>query len=375
MTYYLPIIFGNIAGIISIILAVLVIRTYFSTKMKAAIILFVLFCLVGADNFIFAFMAFVSEQAELTAYWLYISLILIGFICFILISIFFDFIELRGIRTNINFIFGVLVTAFFTILFSSAGISEHVEMLYSPEFAYWIIDLDYYLRTIVLIFGIIVIYRLVKGFIGVYHNATNKPLKFQFKIVNLGIFITIFGLFISAVAGILIGTANLNIGNIIRASFPLFFSVGLLISFIGFQMNPHAFYLISQKVFQIIVFNKEGVTMFDKKYQSLTGKQATLITGAIFGISSIMQHALGIESQPHSLEFPDRTIIFTFKKNIGFALISDQESRILREGLERFSNLFIQHFKNALDEWNGMVKTFDKASELIKISLPFLEAE
>ena len=129
----------------------------------------------------------------------------------------------------------------------------------------------------------------------------------------------------------------------------------------------------SQKVFQIIVFNKDGITIFDEKFQSTTSRGTTLITGAIFGISSMIRHALGIESPPRSLKFLDRTIIFEFRRTIGFALISDQDSQILRNGLKNFSDQFIQAYKHKLDKWNGSIKTFEKASEFIKNSFPFLE--
>ncbi len=223
-----------------------------------------------------------------------------------------------------------------------------------------------------MVFGIIVIYRLVKGFISIQRVSTNKSAKFQFKLINSGIFFGLLGLIFSSALGIILSTEDLILGSFLRASYPLFIAVGLLITFIGLKLNPYAIYSISQKVFEIIVFNLNGLTIFDQKFQPSTNKLATLITGAIFGVSSMIQHALGIESVPRSIEFKDRTILLEFKEATGFALISDRDSRILRNGLKNFSELFMKTYKNDLKTWDGTLKTFKNASEFIKTFFPFL---
>ncbi|HUX98206.1 MAG TPA: hypothetical protein VMV49_01510 [Candidatus Deferrimicrobium sp.] len=366
------IIIGVSAGIISIILAIFIIRTYFLTKIKATIIFFVLFCLTGANTFTFAFLTFVSPYSESLALGMYVFIILTAFFSPIFICIFFDYIELGQLRTNTTYFFGILIGAFFSVLCFSNQIPDLLGLVYSIEFSSWMVNLDNYLRMLIMIFGVIVIYRLIKGFISIQRVTTNKNAKFQFKIINFGIIFGLVGLFFSSALGVILSTESLILGSFLRASYPLFIAVGLLIIFIGFKLNPYSIYLISQKVFEIIVFNIDGLTIFNQKFQLSTSKHATLITGAIFGVSSMIQHALGIESVPRSLKFKDRIILFEFKDTIGFALISDRNSRILRNGLRNFADLFMKTYKNDLKNWNGQLKPFKNASEFIKISFPFL---
>ena len=52
---------------------------------------------------------------------------------------------------------------------------------------------------------------------------------------------------------------------------------------------------------------------------------------------------------------------------------NEETIHFLRNGLKNFSDQFIKAYKHKLDKWNGSIKTFEKASEFIKNSFPFLE--
>jgi hypothetical protein len=214
---------------------------------------------------------------------------------------------------------------------------------------------------------------LIKGYFSIYQATKNKKLKFQFKIVYLGIIIGLLGLFVSSASGILLSNVNFELGSMFRALYPLFITIGLSIAALGININPYSVYIISQKVYQLIVFDHKGLTLFDHQFLETSGKQSSLVTGAIYGISSIMTHALGIETKPHSLKFPGRTILFEFEEKVGFALISNRDSEILRDGLEHFAELFLEAYKNQLDHWNGSVEIFEDASTFIEKSFPFLD--
>ena len=366
---FLSILFGLIEGIISAIVAIFIGRTYILTKIKATLILFVLACSISVNGFLLGFVMSLSNQLEFIAYWTYIFLVIFLIIPILFLWLFFEYIEIGQIRTMTTFTMGLLIGTFLVILF----LPGQVTILYSDIFASWTINLSEYLRAIMLILAILTIYKLIKGFIVIYRIATNERLKFQFKLFFSGISIGLAGLVISSASGILISEVNFVLGSILRGLYPLFISFGLFIIFIGVHLNPYSIYLISQKVFQILVFNKSGVTIFDRQFRPTTGKHATLITGAIHGVSSMIQHALGIESHPRSLKYLGRTLIFEFKGTLGFALISDRDSQILRNGLENFSELFIKAYEPKLEKWDGSIETFEKASDFIKKSFPFLD--
>ncbi len=369
--FTIPTIFGIIAGIISTLLAIFVARSYNLTKIRATFILFLVVCFVAIDSFLFAFVMSLTSEFQLIAQWSFILVVVLGLIPVLLIVFFLEYIEFGRIRKRIAFIFGILNGAIFALLFLPGQVIPE----FDDKFLSWIINLDFYIRSLILILGVFTIFRLISGLISIYRAATNKRLKFQFKIAFTGIVLAICGLFASSLSGILVSIVDPFLGTIIRGSFPLFISIGLSISFIGFSLNPYSIYLISQKVFQIIVFNMDGIMLFDQKFYTASEKQSTLITGAIYGISSMMTHALGIESPPQVLQFPDRTIVFNFKGNLGFALISDHDSQILRNGLKNFSADFIETYSNELKNWDSSVKTFVGASKFVKKSFPFLSMD
>jgi hypothetical protein len=111
------------------------------------------------------------------------------------------------------------------------------------------------------------------------------------------------------------------------------------------------------------------------RFYKSKSKNATMITGAIFGISHMIQDALGIESRPKSINYEDRTLLFTYREDIAFILISDRYSKILHNGLENFADLFIHRFSKEIENWKGSVKSFDEANNLIIRSFPFIEVE
>ena len=103
---------------------------------------------------------------------------------------------------------------------------------YDYTFSMWMINLSYYSRVLILIFGILVCYRLIKGFSKIYNLAMDKKLKFQFKMIYLGLILGLFGLFISSASGILLSHVNYFIGSILRGLYPVFISIGLLSAFL-----------------------------------------------------------------------------------------------------------------------------------------------
>ena len=137
------------------------------------------------------------------------------------------------------------------------------------------------------------------------------------------------------------------------------------------MINPYSIFLIAQKIYKLIVFKEGAVSIYEHEFIKTASKSAGLIHGAIHGISSMIQTALGIDSYPKIIEYPDRVILFEFRESIGFALITDQDSSVLRDGLKEFSSKFVQLFKNEIKNWKGELNDFKKAAELVKKSFPF----
>ncbi|MBD3230383.1 MAG: hypothetical protein GF329_19545 [Candidatus Lokiarchaeota archaeon] len=374
MILIIPIILGVVEGIISVALTILTIKSYIKTRIKITLIMVLLNFTIAINGFLFAFTISIPEIYELLAYWCYIILIIFAVSSILFVLLFFEYIEMGMIRTNLTFIFGSLIGALIATLF----VPGQINLFYSSVFDSWLINLSDYVRIIIGILGIFTILRLIKAFYIINKTESSNNIKFQFKLFFLGIIFGIIGLFFSSLSGIILTDVNFFLGTIIRGLYPLFLSLGLLIVFIAYFLNPYSALLITQKVYQIIVFNQDGVTLFEsRQFYPSKSKKATLITGAIYGLSSMIRHALGIESRPGSLKYEDRTLIFVYRENtqgqnIGFTLISNRDSQILRNGLNNFANLFMQKFQNKLENWNGSIASFHGANKFIRKSFPFL---
>ncbi|TFG04871.1 MAG: hypothetical protein EU536_03500 [Promethearchaeota archaeon] len=364
-----PFIFGLTLTIVSLYLTFYISRIYLLTKIKATIFLLILLSAVSVNGTLFAFVTLLSDQFEFVALCLYVSILITALISVFCIIWFFEYLEFGRTRAGIFFIAGILIGAFFAGLY----FPDQFFLTYSETFSSWLLFVSNYQRIVVGALGLFTLYKIFSGYFALIRAEISDRLKFQFKLIVSGFVIGLLGLTISVISGLFISEIDYLLGNILRGSYPLILSIGLLITVIGVRMNPYSIYVISQTVYQIIVFNEKGVMIFDYNFRSHPTKQATLITGAIYGVSSMIQHALGIESHPLNLQYLNRVILFEFREKIGFALISDKDSRILRNGLRNFADQFYKAYEPVLLDWKGSIKKLTNATEFFKTSFPFLD--
>lgn len=368
----LGIIFGFTEGFTSLILGILMIRIYFKTKIKATLNLVILVFSLMMNGFLFGFIMALPSQAIVLAYYIayynYIFLIIFAILSLISLYIFFDFIQFGRIRARL---FGVY-TSFCGAVVTTLFIPGQIDVFYSPPFSSWMINASPYLILLGGILGAFTLWRYIFGTYAISRAAKSKTMKKQFLLNFAGLTTALLGLIISMTIGFIVSNFNFIVGSIFRGIYPLFISAGLVLMFYGYYLNPYSVYSITQKVYQLIVYNENGVTIYDKEFLSSTTTQSVLVTGAIFGVASMLQTALGIKSHPRSLKYGDRTLIFEFKENIGFILISDKDSGVLRDGLRIFSENFINSFTSELKNWDGALAVFSDAIKLVRDAFPFL---
>ncbi|NHI94322.1 MAG: hypothetical protein EAX96_17655 [Candidatus Lokiarchaeota archaeon] len=369
--FILGIIFGLIEIIISITLGLLLIKPFLTAKLKITSSLIFLICTIFLNGIFYTIIMSVTLDNYALSYWIsywcYLILIMAGLMSISSMYIFFEYIEYGKVRTLIFGIYSSLVGAIYALIFSP----NQIEIYFSEEFSTWMIDLSYYVRFLVFLAGIFVTFRMIKGIIVIYRSVDNKRVKNQFLFIFFGLLISLIGLFLSIALGIFINNFNFIIGNIFRGSYPLFLSTGLVFAIIGFYKNPYAVYLISQKVFKLIVFKHNGVTIFEQEFIPSSSRQTVLISGAIHGVSSMIQTALGTEKPPEIVKYKNRAILFSFKGDLGFALISDKDSSLLRNGLNNFSKIFTAKYSIELKNWDGNTQTFKDANKIVQRAFPF----
>ena len=370
--FLLGIVLGFFEIITSIILGVFLVRHYLSYRIKATTNLIILDGTILLNGIFYTIIMSVGVEndglSHWISYWCYIFFIIAGLLTMSSIYLFFEFIEFGMVRTLIFGVYTSGIGAIYALLF----VPNQVIIFYSTYFSTWMFFLSNYLRFIIILVGIFVMYRVIRGIYVIYNTSKDTHFKKDFFITFFGISVALIGLFFATGLGLIVGNYNFIIGSTLRGSYSVFISIGFLFTIFGFIKAPYAIYLISQKVFKIIIFKENGITLYEQEFLPTSSKQAVLISGAIHGVSSMIQMALGTEANPKSIKFGDRIILFNFRENTGFALISDRDSRLLRNELNNFSKLFMKEYALQLKNWDGRVKIFKDTSKLIEKAFPFL---
>ncbi|WXG44045.1 MAG: hypothetical protein WED04_08440 [Promethearchaeati archaeon SRVP18_Atabeyarchaeia-1] len=115
----------------------------------------------------------------------------------------------------------------------------------------------------------------------------------------------------------------------------------------------------------VYVFMQEGSCVFDHKFRGMKG-DASLLTGALTAISSIIKETTRSEGGLRFVDHGDVKLIFTEEPNIIAALVSTQYRQLFRVKLERFAQAFYDTFKEEIDNWKGNLKAFNGAHDFIK---------
>ena len=364
-------IFGIILGTSSLILAILILKKYIETKITATFILFLILLGVNQHGYLLATIILLPSYLYFVACGLFYTIYIFAFVVFFLFFLFFEYIDSGHVRTTLMYVVAGLIGALYMILF----IPGQINVQFNPFFLVWISETDPLIELALLFLGIILFFKILKAFKEIMDHTASIKLKKQFKLSVTGILIAFGGLVFLTSVGNIIAPFNLLVGGFIRGSYPLILIPGLVLVYRAYMLNPYSVFLIAQKIYKLIVFKEGAVTIYEYEFISSPSKSAGLIHGAIHGVSSMIQTALGIESYPKIIQYSDRVILFEFQEGIGFALITDRDSSVLRDGLKGFSSKFVQEFKNEIKNWKGEFKDTKKASLLVKTSFPFADID
>jgi hypothetical protein len=115
----------------------------------------------------------------------------------------------------------------------------------------------------------------------------------------------------------------------------------------------------------VYVFMREGSCVFDHKFRGLKS-DASLLTGALTAISSIIKETTRSEGELRLVDHGDVKFVFSDAPNIIAVLVSTRYRQLFRVKLERFTQAFYDTFKEEIESWKGNLKVFNGAHEFIR---------
>jgi len=194
-----------------------------------------------------------------------------------------------------------------------------------------------------------------------YHNFSDKKLgKFY------SIFLLLFSLHIFLYNLSLI---TLDIYSNLLHSIVYLISIGYFIFVI--IKKPNLFAVFTNKIYDLIIFHRSGILLYSFNFQTREEVDESLLKGSILiGISHILANLSRVEAQVTHIKMEDRTVIFNFNTQLGYAalLIAKHRNKILEKSIDNFMNEFSTINKDSLKNLTGLidVSTFKNAKSLIK---------
>lgn len=170
----------------------------------------------------------------------------------------------------------------------------------------------------------------------------------------------------------------LRLGTYIPGISALISGLGVLISTIGLQKSPHLIYALSAKPLKLNVVDEDsGLTLFNYDFSSdLINVVDTLISSVIESISNFTQEVLQ-KGRIKEIVLADGVIYISQFTNykVHFILISNTQSRVLRNNLEVFASTFVDKYSMELDKMTKPVietSIFESADQLIPEAFPYI---
>ncbi|MHA1264762.1 MAG: hypothetical protein ACTSRS_05950 [Candidatus Helarchaeota archaeon] len=134
-----------------------------------------------------------------------------------------------------------------------------------------------------------------------------------------------------------------------------------------------------QLIALLIMHSQSGICLYNYAF-STTTKESNLITGGLFGVSSIIQEMTTSQTDLKIIKQEDASILLEHGTYAMVALISREDLQILRKKLQTLIRRFESLFKEQFIKWDGNITIFQPAKALVeevfetaKFSLKFQE--
>ncbi|MDH5401843.1 MAG: hypothetical protein OEY49_05060 [Candidatus Heimdallarchaeota archaeon] len=156
-------------------------------------------------------------------------------------------------------------------------------------------------------------------------------------------------------------------------------TVALISMLLAYIINVEFAYSVPFDVYQLIIINQyQGITLFSFINEFRQEGKIThdaLKSPAIVAIQNLVQEIAHAEGHIILIGMSDRVIVMNSHNEIVSVLITHKNSYFLNKGLQAFTNAFYHEYKDHIVNFNGNVKVFHDATNLIHKHLPFMRRE
>ncbi|HMF34476.1 MAG TPA: hypothetical protein VKK79_23845 [Candidatus Lokiarchaeia archaeon] len=263
-----------------------------------------------------------------------IILLIIMLVLFLAFLIFLEYGQGRQLLFHMTFT-GLVGGVFVGLILSPTMF--RVKSLAAPDIIF--ISMDF---PALLVGGILVLYAMLlfsKVFGRILRENRGSVLGTKFAYITIGALIHTGSLLLMQVWGVV---ANMN-G--IGLFFPYPGVIGLIILVKGLRIHPQYLIYLKEKVNRLIVFQAGGEVLYTYRFRPFSPVEEMYVTAALVGVAAFLQNTLGTGEQGafRTIDVVSYKIICEFEGKLGFALITTEDSPVLRQALRNVVHQFKSH--------------------------------
>ena len=152
------------------------------------------------------------------------------------------------------------------------------------------------------------------------------------------------------------------------------FGLALGVTLIIYLIDPKFVLFTSAEIFNFLIINKNGTTLFSASNYSKKESEGLLIGGMINAFAHFISEVTNSSYQLLKyVELKDRVMITKEKDDIIGVLIVDKRVKIFETSLERFVIKFNSMFREQIFAFSGDASLFDDAVKYIPLYFPFVD--
>ncbi|HUT82383.1 MAG TPA: hypothetical protein VMZ29_14375 [Candidatus Bathyarchaeia archaeon] len=156
----------------------------------------------------------------------------------------------------------------------------------------------------------------------------------------------------------------------------IFVVVGFTFVALAYLRSPIQIYFAPVSAYRLIVINNDGIPLLTHDFceigENALTMDSTLISGALSGIVNILKETVASDFTPNIINLEDRVLLIEKTNSALYALIADNNSKVLRSALKDFGNEFEKEFKDVIKNWKGLTDVFNDAYKLITEDFSFV---
>ena len=200
------------------------------------------------------------------------------------------------------------------------------------------------LFNLILVVSIIIFTRKDMNYIRKEAVDFQPKVQKQLNFLNYGLNLALIGIIP------LLIIANFFERAVISFSFILLAASLVMIAY-AYLIDPNVVYILSERVYQAIVVNHQGVLRYSKIFTGEKDEDSTvLISGALNAITALMSEFYETTVYPTNIKFDQRLILFKWSDYFYLAVFADRESRLVKEAMDSAVREIEKRFEGNLEK-------------------------